>query len=78
MWYLFHNIYIYIYQVITLYTLSVYSVICQLYLSEAGNRKSEGFGSTEEGERAGEGFTEEGKLELGLFKDEWTFGVEES
>ena len=56
----------------------IYSVICQLYLSEAGNRKSEGFGSTEEGERAGEGFTEEGKLELGLFKDEWTFGVEES
>ena len=72
------SLYIYIPQVITLYTLSVYSVICQLYLSEAENRKSEGFGSTGEGEGAGEGFPEEGKLELGLFKGEWTFRVEET
>ena len=61
-----------------MYTLSVCSGICQLYLREAGNRRNEGFGSTEEGEGAGEGFMEERKLELGLFKDEWTFGVEEA
>ena len=29
-------------------------------------------------EGAGEGVMEERKLELGLFKDEWSFGVEEA
>lgn len=33
-----HNIYIYFYQIIILYTLNIYSIICQLCLSKDGGK----------------------------------------